>query len=118
MKIYIAGPMTGLEDKNYPAFQSAKERCIALGHDAISPHDAFGGDSTRPYTDYIREDTKMLLECEAIALLPGWEKSRGARYELLLAQMLGLVVLESLTFTVIPSWVLVVEMETPLRLHE
>lgn len=32
MIVYIAGPMTGLPDLNYPAFNAAEEALTAAGH--------------------------------------------------------------------------------------
>ena len=37
MRIYIAGPMTGLPDSNYPAFHAAEARLQALGHEPHNP---------------------------------------------------------------------------------
>jgi hypothetical protein len=92
MKVYIAGPMTGLKDFNYPAFNEAAQRWREAGWTVFNPAENFGGDTTRNYREYMREDLAMLQQADAIALLFGWRLSRGARYELLTAQLLGLVV--------------------------
>ena len=37
MRIYIAGPMSGLPDFNYPAFNQAEQRLLALGYEVENP---------------------------------------------------------------------------------
>ena len=44
MIVYIAGPMTGLPDLNYPAFNAAEEALTAAGHAVLNP--ARNGSST------------------------------------------------------------------------
>lgn len=92
MKVYIAGPMTGLKDFNYPAFNAAAQRWRDAGFQVFNPAENFDGDTGRDYREYMREDLAMLLKVDAIALLMGWRLSRGARYELLTAQLLGLLI--------------------------
>ena len=39
MIAYLSGPMTGLPDNGYPAFQAAAERLRSRGVQVISPHE-------------------------------------------------------------------------------
>lgn len=88
--LYLAGPMSGIENFNYPAFGAAAERLRGLGFCVLNPARDFGGDTTRPYNDYMRLAFAYVLRCNAVALLPGWEASRGAGMETTLAGWLGL----------------------------
>lgn len=97
MKIYIAGPMTGLPEENFPAFYSAESLLKSLGHTTSNPasHGHSTPGKTRPW--FMRRDIPMLMECDAIALLPGWINSIGARCELTIALTLEMPVLNALT---------------------
>jgi hypothetical protein len=90
MKIYLAGPMTGLKDFNHPAFHHLAEQWRDRGYTVFNPAETFDGDTTRPRADYLREEIKSLLQADGIALMPGWRESLGARHELLTAQLLEL----------------------------
>jgi hypothetical protein len=90
--VYISGPMTGHADFNYPAFHAAAEKWRAAGWEVLNPADNLNGETTHSYATYIREDLKMLGRATAIAMLPGWTQSRGAKLELLIAQALNLPV--------------------------
>lgn len=46
------------------------------------------------YTDYMREDIKILAKCNAICMLPGWKRSKGARLEYRIAKILNMQILE------------------------
>jgi hypothetical protein len=83
MKIYIAGPMTGLPDWNYPAFHAAARAWRAYGWEVVNPAEAFGGATDRPYRDYVAADIEVLRHCDAIAMLPGWDgpNARGSVWE-------------------------------------
>lgn len=92
--IYIAGPMTGYPAFNYPAFVAAGEGLKERGFAAVlNPTDVDGGVAgSKPWEWYMRECLKMLLQSDAVALLPGWEESRGASIESQLAHDLNMVV--------------------------
>jgi len=91
MKLYVSGPMTGIPEFNYPAFEAACFALRAAGHHVVSPHEINPPDGVdHPWEWYLRRDIVGLLECEAIVVLPGWEQSRGARLETLIAEGLGM----------------------------
>lgn len=100
-KIYIAGPMTGIERWNRPAFVKAAEWLRGLGWEVTSPieiSDAFGSQNTIVTTPglldtVIDEELVQLAKCDVIYLLQGWENSRGAKTELLLALEKGMDVI-------------------------
>lgn len=87
MKLYIAGPMSGLPDFNYPAFFAAEGLLAETGHTTENPARPGQVDGWSWY-DYMRRGLRQLLECDGVALLPGWEDSRGARIERDVARML------------------------------
>ena len=69
--------MSGIENLNYEAFHAAAKRLRSDGFTVFNPADNFGGDQTRPYNDYIRLDLRYITLSLAVALLPGWEDSKG-----------------------------------------
>jgi hypothetical protein len=94
MKVYIAGPMTGLPDFNYPAFHALAADLRSAGYVVVNPAENFAGDQTLPYRTYLREAVRSLVDCDAVALLPGWENSRGAMLERSIAETLGMVLMD------------------------
>lgn len=90
-RIYIAGPMTGLPEYNLPAFAAAALELDALGHHAVNPSHR-GVIDGYTWQDYMRDGLRLLLDCDAVALLPGWESSNGARLEVHVANALAMPV--------------------------
>lgn len=80
MKIYLAGPMSGYPDLNFPAFMAAAEHLRTLGHEVVNPAE-LNPDPSAKWHDCMKVDIRELLTCEAIATLPGFEKSKGASLE-------------------------------------
>lgn len=93
-RIYIAGPMRGLPDHNFPAFNAATGRFRAWGWTVYNPVEIGekigNGNPGIPGSEFLREDVCAIALCGAIALLPGWERSTGARCEVALAVTIGL----------------------------
>lgn len=114
MKIYLAGPMRGIPEFNFPAFMAAAKKLRAAGHEVFNPAEK---DNERHGTDIskgnatgdeaeagkthgfnLREalGTDLAYICghaDGIAMLPGWPNSKGARAELATAEALGLRVI-------------------------
>ncbi len=91
MRVYLSGPMTGLPEHNYPAFQEGREELRALGHEVLCPAEA-GVVEGWSWADYLRRDLVMVCDAEAVVVLPGWAASKGARLEVHVAQALGMPV--------------------------
>lgn len=94
MKHYLAGPMTGIQEYNFPAFIQATQELRARGYTVVSPPEITGPISDGlPRSFYLRRDLAALLECDAIILLPRWESSPGARLEREIALQLDMKIL-------------------------
>lgn len=106
MRCYIAGPMRGKRHFNFPAFFEAEEIVMGLDMIPINParrdvEEGFDGrllsgidwnkipEGWPDVYDFIRRDIALLLDCEAIYLLKGWEGSKGARAEYAVAVWAG-----------------------------
>lgn len=88
-RIYVSGPMTGYDELNYPAFEMAARQLRALGYTVVSPHE-LNPQEGLSYQDCLRADILGLMLCDAIALLPGHEKSKGATLERTIGEALGM----------------------------
>lgn len=90
-RVYMAGPMTGIADFNYPAFNAVADQLRAQGYEVENPAD-HGIVEGAQWADYMAYDLTRLGLCGVIALLPNWEKSQGAKLEVLIAERLGMTV--------------------------
>ena len=113
MKLYIAGPMTGIANLNYPEFMRIEEILKQRGFSVENPArvdylhsrelkmlmlgNSCGVCSAGKNHDwewYMKRTIAMLIECDGVALLRGWDASRGAIIEHDLAVKLGMPVKE------------------------
>lgn len=105
LAIYISGGITGV--KNWQDIFMAAEQDLMLHLHArlfIFNPVKIAKDLERSfkvnigkmpgYTDYMREDIKILARCNAICMLPGWKRSKGARLEYRIAKVLNMHILE------------------------
>ena len=87
--VYISGPMTDLPRLNYPAFFAAAEQLRSKGWPTVNPADS-ALPLDLPWATYLRADIVILAGCTHVALLPGWERSKGAKLEVRIAKALGM----------------------------
>ena len=94
LTIYISGPISGLPDGNRPAFAEMAATLRSKGWVVVNPHELFNAEVEESWEGYMRKDLAALLACTHIVLLPGWEQSRGARLEQLIADAVGILLVE------------------------
>lgn len=117
MKLYLAGPMTGLPDFNYPEFRKVSEELRGVGYTVLNPaevddlHERERKRLSEPNTCllcdngekhdwqwYMKRTIKMLCDAQGLAVLPGWEKSRGAKIEVWIAENINLPIASAETW--------------------
>jgi nucleoside 2-deoxyribosyltransferase len=97
-KLYLAGPMRGIKDYNFPAFRQRAADLRDVGYEVWSPaerdikDDGFDPtkDKPRPIKEYMEHDLAAVCRCDAVVALDGWEKSQGATLEIYVARALGM----------------------------
>ena len=80
MRIYVCGPI--------PLFDEASQICESQGMTPVSPAEL----DREAGMDIIKRDLKALLDCDAICLLPNWDRSTGAIAELAVAEWANLTI--------------------------
>lgn len=102
MKVYLSGAMSGLPDQNFPEFHRCAKILRDKGFEVFSPAEQDEADGLvdqpeTPWAVFLRRDIKALMDCEAIAMIPGWRKSKGACLEHYNAVALGMPVYDANT---------------------
>ena len=106
--IYVAGPMRGYENYNFPAFDRCSRVLREQGWNVINPAE-LDKDTGKPMSDpmsfapdtnyedhefmrkALRRDMVAICDqCTAIYMMSNWERSKGAKAEHALAKALGL----------------------------
>jgi hypothetical protein len=80
MKIYLSGPIGSNIEAARPKFEQAARQVEAFGHQPVNPF-SNGLGNEDPWEKHIVADIAMLLSCEGIYLLKGWQGSKGSRIE-------------------------------------
>ena len=88
-RIYVAGPMSGIADFNFPVFNAAAAMLRCAGWTVENPAEHALADNLE-WADYMAYDLTRLGLCGAIYLLPGWSNSKGAKIEKGIAVALGM----------------------------
>nr|DAR78146.1 MAG TPA: protein of unknown function (DUF4406) [Caudoviricetes sp.] len=80
MKIYISGPMSGIQGFNKQSFMMAEAKLRLIGHSPFNPS-WLKYDKCWSSEDMLSVDLAALALCDGIYLLEGWEDSKGANVE-------------------------------------
>lgn len=108
-KIYLAGPMRGIKEFNFPQFFEATACLRAQGHTVYNPAEEdvevqdfdWQGLTGNENLDELGFDLRFAFNgglgwivnhASCVVVLDGWQHSRGARAEVAVAQSLGLPV--------------------------
>lgn len=109
-KIYLSGPMRGHAEFNFPAFEHAS-RIIRINKPEdklVSPHELdcqiedigrFDPNNFNPETNVdvknhltsvLKRDAELVLDSDLVLTMDGWEQSKGAVAEVMLARAAGI----------------------------
>lgn len=88
-KVYIAGPMSHYAGHNFEVFHDAAHELRMHGFEVMNPVD-INPDASTPWAACLKQDLPRLLDCDAVAVLPGWDLSKGALLEVHVAQAVNI----------------------------
>lgn len=89
MKVYISGQISNRDiNEAKEHFSNAERDLLNWKYEPISPFDN-GLSESDSWEEHMKKDIEMLSECEAIYMLVGWEKSKGAIIEKAIAENFG-----------------------------
>lgn len=92
-KVYISGAIAHYDmNERKEAFGDAEQRLRGMGFDPVNPFKNGLPDEAH-WREHMRADIRLLLDCEFIYMLQGWELSKGAKLELDVASSCGIKVL-------------------------
>lgn len=101
MKVYLAGPMRGIPEFNFPAFFVAARELMDQGYEVFNPADKGVEADCKANPDlqnslafrrkvFAMDADYICNQADAVFLLPGWQTSKGAVAEKALAEAIGL----------------------------
>jgi hypothetical protein len=105
MRLYLAGPMSGLPLHNFPEFHRVANYLRSYGHKVFDPaahtYDWFAAQDRTFNPEYVLTDYQrrelladdlswICKHAEGVVFLQGWQESKGARAEYYAARALGI----------------------------
>lgn len=98
IKVYLSGAISGRDKADYEIqFARAEQFYKGCGFEVVNPvkigEALLHINQEATYEDFMKEDLKVLKNCTHIALLEGWEESKGAKKEKAEAEKLGLEIM-------------------------
>jgi hypothetical protein len=96
-KVYISGPMTGIDKLNFHLFDYTEKLIIDCGLQPLNPHKIVDftliKKNPTPLEEWVfcmKQDLKELLGAGAVIMLPNWYKSPGSIVEYFVAKVLNI----------------------------
>lgn len=111
-KVYLSGPITGMPNNNIQEFKKYEEKFKNLNFEVINPHNLFSSDEVELleksleekkitfeeyHSHFMRRDIAQMMDCDFIAVLDGWEKSKGANIEVYIARNINMPIVSAVT---------------------
>ena len=98
-RVYLSGPITGLPKEEYTRnFARAEQHYTTAGFEVVNPvklgEELLLKNPDASYEDFMSVDLEALRSCTMIALLSGWENSKGAVREKAEAERRGLEIMQ------------------------
>lgn len=88
VRLYLAGPISG--NPHYvEEFLDATHQLTQSGYDVVHSLELPPPEQETPYTQNMEYSLRLLHSAHGVALLPGWEQSRGASFEQKTAAITG-----------------------------
>ena len=85
--VYLSGPISGREKEEAITHFAFVENALEANHIVFNPMHTPKKDT---WEEYMREGISALLDSDCVLMLDGWEKSRGASFERIVAYELGI----------------------------
>lgn len=89
-RVYLSAPISGYDlEERRETFMKMEVNLRGRGYDTFNPMGDHWKEGVTTY-DYMKKDLKELLECDAILLMEGWQRSAGCKCELEVAVSIGI----------------------------
>jgi hypothetical protein len=93
MKVYISGPIAHYDlNERKATFKCIENALLELGLEPVNPFNNGVPDDAH-WRDHMKADIALLLQCDRIYLMSGWELSKGCKLELDVASSVGIPIL-------------------------
>ena len=97
-RLYIAGPMSGIPDFNYPLFNEVAAFYRAEGYHVENPaENTIDASIAEPFLQWqalMRLSIAQLITCDVVVVLPDYIASRGAALEVHIAKSIGIPIFD------------------------
>jgi len=111
-KVYLSGPITGKANFNVEEFKKYENKFKNLNFNVVNPHNLFSKDEVSEMYEkldnqeitfeefhgfFMRRDIIEMMSCDFVALLNGYETSKGANIEVNLARNINMPIIDAVT---------------------